>query len=146
MKKSKTTNSKFTKKPYIYPKDELKFDNSKSKTKKKKHIKKFKNNNNIKSNDNIENEITNVSKNLNSLNINENNIYNENKLDYNAEIYEKIKIEIEYDDNKILNKENKDKNKNNILIGNLDNNFINSKKDKTIKDYKNNKKKKLCLI
>jgi len=108
---------------------------------KKKHIKKIKNNNSIKSNDNIENEITNASKNLNSLNINENNIYNENKLDYNAEIYEKIKIEIEYDYNKILNKEIKGKDKNNILIGDLDNNFINSKKDKTINDYKNNKKK-----
>ena len=140
MKKSKSTNNKYTKKHYIYPKDELKIDNSKSKNKKK-NIKKIKNINNTKSSDNIENEITNVSKNLNSLNINENNLYNENKLDYNAEIYEKIKIEIEYDYNKILNKENNDKDKNNLLIGDLDNNFINLKKDKTINNYKNNKKK-----
>jgi len=145
MKKSKTTNNKYKKKPYMYPKDELKIDHSKSKYKKNKNIKKIKNIKNTKSSDNIENEITNVSKNLNSLNINENNFYNENKLDYNAEIYEKIKIEIEYDYNKILNKENKDKDKNILLIGDLDNNFINLKKDKTIHDYKNNKKKELCL-
>jgi len=66
-------------------------------------------------------------------------------LDYNAEIYEKIKIEIDNDYNKILNKEFKDIDKNNILKGDLDNNFSNSKKDKTIKDYKNNKKKELCF-
>ena len=42
MKKSKTTNNKITKKPYIYPKEELKFDNSKSENKKRKHIKKNK--------------------------------------------------------------------------------------------------------
>jgi len=43
MKKSKTANIKFIKKPYIYPKDELIIDNSKSKNKKRKHIKKIKN-------------------------------------------------------------------------------------------------------
>ena len=34
MKKSKITTSRLTKKPYIYPKDVLNIDNSKSKTKK----------------------------------------------------------------------------------------------------------------